>query len=457
MKTQSIIKSIAEMVFNDASLESQNNALNDYCNENHIDISRLKDNLTAFVKAVRDYREFELRHAKQLAEELADGCHVTKDELEVLMNGTMEDLGLKEEEPRKETEPEEVEPKKKEQLEAEQEDKAEQHYAKGKDCLAHGDYFGAIRWFKDAVRMEYGEAAFSLGNMYYFGNPAIEKDEDAAMRWYEEAVLLGCVAAEEAIKEIAKKRKKAVEEASRKQREKEEAERKAAEAEHKRREMEEAERKKQAEKRKKAEAERKKQEEERKKAEAQQKQKTKKYLSFQAVPSRIVVTDIDVFVIVRDEIRRLGPGADLNHIDVSRVTTFYDDYEHEGLFEGTDFYGDVSKWNVSKVTDMRYAFAKCTKFNGDLSHWDVSKVEVMTGMFYHCERFEGKGLEDWVVNANDKSMHLMFKGCNRIDPDELEWFEDIFGEGCVDDRLDPMCKYFDSDYTRRWVQQRLKK
>lgn len=39
-----------------------------------------------------------------------------------------------------------------------------------------------------------------------------------------------------------------------------------------------------------------------------------------------------------------------------------------------DFNGDLSKWNVSNVTDMTNTFYGCKAFNGDLSKWDVSNV-----------------------------------------------------------------------------------
>ena len=37
-------------------------------------------------------------------------------------------------------------------------------------------------------------------------------------------------------------------------------------------------------------------------------------------------------------------------------------------------YGDISKWNVSNVTDMSLMFYEARSFNGDLSKWNVSNV-----------------------------------------------------------------------------------
>jgi surface protein len=45
------------------------------------------------------------------------------------------------------------------------------------------------------------------------------------------------------------------------------------------------------------------------------------------------------------------------------------------------FEGDVSHWDVSRVTNMSQMFARATQFNGDLSRWDVNQVEDMSFMF----------------------------------------------------------------------------
>lgn len=71
--------------------------------------------------------------------------------------------------------------------------------------------------------------------------------------------------------------------------------------------------------------------------------------------------------IVLDEIKRLGPNADLNHIDVSNAHDLSD------LFYGSDFNGDISKWDVSNVLYMDCMFYE-SKFNGDISNWNVKKV-----------------------------------------------------------------------------------
>jgi len=52
-----------------------------------------------------------------------------------------------------------------------------------------------------------------------------------------------------------------------------------------------------------------------------------------------------------------------------------------GLFKGhTDFNKDISKWDVSSVTNMSNTF-RGTAFNQPIGSWDVSSVTDMEGMF----------------------------------------------------------------------------
>ena len=69
--------------------------------------------------------------------------------------------------------------------------------------------------------------------------------------------------------------------------------------------------------------------------------------------------------IVREEIDRLGPGADLNHIDVSNAPDLSD------LFYGSDFNGDISKWDVSNVTRMNSMFLFAKSFEHYPESWVV--------------------------------------------------------------------------------------
>lgn len=63
------------------------------------------------------------------------------------------------------------------------------------------------------------------------------------------------------------------------------------------------------------------------------------------------------------------------------------------MVEATEFNGDISKCNVSRVTDMSGMFPSARSFEGCISKWDVSKVEDMSHMFssasfFKCRYFE---------------------------------------------------------------------
>ena len=81
---------------------------------------------------------------------------------------------------------------------------------------------------------------------------------------------------------------------------------------------------------------------------------------------------------IKDEIKKQGSKAYLNHIDVSKITDF------SRLFRNSKFNGDISKWDVSNVTTMSYMFSSCLSFNQDLSGWDVSKVIYDYDVFKNC-------------------------------------------------------------------------
>ena len=85
--------------------------------------------------------------------------------------------------------------------------------------------------------------------------------------------------------------------------------------------------------------------------------------------------------IIKQRIKEEGNEVDLNDIDVSKVT------DMSALFEGTDFNGNISKWDVSNVINMRYIFSGCKSFNQDISNWDVSNVIDTFSMFLGCESF----------------------------------------------------------------------
>ena len=81
--------------------------------------------------------------------------------------------------------------------------------------------------------------------------------------------------------------------------------------------------------------------------------------------------------------------------DTSKVNIMY------GLFyKCENFTGDVTGFDVSNVTTMRYMFWQCRKYyatDSELNSWDVSNVTDMSMMFRSCSY--NKPLDNWNVSA----------------------------------------------------------
>ena len=76
------------------------------------------------------------------------------------------------------------------------------------------------------------------------------------------------------------------------------------------------------------------------------------------------------------------------------------------------FNGDLSRWDTSNVTTMKYMFYDAQAFNGDLSGWDTSNVTTMHCMFRNAHAFNGD-LSRWDTSkvTDMDYMYSMFDGC----------------------------------------------
>jgi hypothetical protein len=81
-------------------------------------------------------------------------------------------------------------------------------------------------------------------------------------------------------------------------------------------------------------------------------------------------------------IKERGYDADLNDIDVSKITNMNALFNYNK--DTIKFNGDISEWNVSNVKVMNSMFFT-SEFNGDISKWDVSNVFNMTRMFEYSK------------------------------------------------------------------------
>ena len=91
-----------------------------------------------------------------------------------------------------------------------------------------------------------------------------------------------------------------------------------------------------------------------------------------------------------------------------------------GIFQNAkSFNSDISKWDVSKVTDMRGMFYDAHSFNSDISQWDVSKVIDMGSMFWNADSFN-IDISKWdVLRVTD--MKWMFAFTSSFNSEMSKW------------------------------------
>merc|ERR1719460_2812189 len=96
-------------------------------------------------------------------------------------------------------------------------------------------------------------------------------------------------------------------------------------------------------------------------------------------------------------------NGDISNWDVSRVTNMGDMFR-----SASSFNGDLSKWDVSRTTSMYAMFYSAASFNGDISKWDVSKVTDMRYMFRSASSFKQTLCGKWITSTANKDR--MFEG-----------------------------------------------
>ena len=138
-------------------------------------------------------------------------------------------------------------------------------------------------------------------------------------------------------------------------------------------------------------------------------------------------TTKDLRILLKDVYNLFGPGTkenpiNLNWINIRKIRETKIEFPAQdiiiGLFEDLEFhYIDVSKWNVSKITDMQWMFYNAVNLRstGDLSDWKTFSVRSMNGMFNGCIelRFIGD-ISNWDV-SNVEDIDYMFGRCYRLD------------------------------------------
>ena len=74
-----------------------------------------------------------------------------------------------------------------------------------------------------------------------------------------------------------------------------------------------------------------------------------------------------------------GPQEAIGLWDVSAVDDMTALFNNDVVPGVNKFNGDISKWDVSRVTSMFGMFGHASSFNGDVSKWDVSSMTCTHG------------------------------------------------------------------------------
>jgi len=130
--------------------------------------------------------------------------------------------------------------------------------------------------------------------------------------------------------------------------------------------------------------------------------------------------------------------SSLKSLDVSKFNTS-DVTNMSGMFDYCSGLTslDLSNFNTSNVTDMGYMFFDCHSLtNLDLSGFNTSKVTDMSSMFANVQRIQSLDLSNFTSN-NSPKIDTMFYGCtslNKIDIRNFDFskvtsYENAFGGG----------------------------
>ena len=95
--------------------------------------------------------------------------------------------------------------------------------------------------------------------------------------------------------------------------------------------------------------------------------------------------------------------VDLTRWDVSHVSNASNAFE-----SATSFNQNIGSWDVGNATNMSLMFYKADAFNQDIDGWDVSKVTDMSGMFHSADTFN-QSIDSWNVGEVTNMSGMFYK------------------------------------------------
>ncbi|CAL2078467.1 conserved protein of unknown function precursor containing a type A C-terminal secretion signal [Tenacibaculum sp. 190524A02b] len=110
-------------------------------------------------------------------------------------------------------------------------------------------------------------------------------------------------------------------------------------------------------------------------------------------------------------------AADFSSWDTSNVTNM------SWMFYLSRFNGNISTWNVGKVTSFKSMFRSASRFNQDISQWNIGEFVTgfidMSEMFKSASKFN-QSLNTWDVSKVDRT-HFMFQNAFKYNQPMDNW------------------------------------
>lgn len=124
--------------------------------------------------------------------------------------------------------------------------------------------------------------------------------------------------------------------------------------------------------------------------------------------------------IIKDLVKERGCNADLNDIDVSKITSMFFLFTNDLK----TFNGNISEWDVSNVFTFEAMFytSEFTGENSDLSNWNVSGADCLACMFERSKFNQREQIEHWKVNS-EAELQAMFRN-SPLEKNPPKWYHE---------------------------------
>ena len=122
-------------------------------------------------------------------------------------------------------------------------------------------------------------------------------------------------------------------------------------------------------------------------------------------------------------IKKYGKIEDWNTSEVTDMSCLFKGFNFDNC-EYTvmrNFNEDITKWDTSKVTNMKHMFDDAYKFNQPIGEWDTSKVTNMSNMFRKAFSFN-QPIGEWDT-SKVTNMSYMFDATN-FNLENAPWYHD---------------------------------